>query len=183
MSASACKGVNRGAEEGALGRHALRPVLPGAQPPLPPATAPSRPPPPAPTCQSSTPVSFLPLQSLIPDDSPPPLYPRRGARPGPAPPQAPALGPHAHQCAAPHPGNSVRAREWVPQSRVRRVPPLEARCWEPVRRPPGRGWLGGRGVLSPRAPRLRLGPRSAARCPARPSGRWDRPVPRRRAGP
>lgn len=51
------------------------------------------------------------------------------------------------------------------------------------RRPPGRGWLGGRGVLSPRAPRLRLGPRSAARCPARPSGRWDRPVPRRRAGP
>lgn len=104
MSASARKGVNRGAEEGALGRHAFRPVLPGAQPPLPPGHRSVLSSPPPPTCQSSTPVSFLPPPVTHPGRFPL-LCPRRGARPRPAPPQAPALGPHAHPRAAPHPGN------------------------------------------------------------------------------
>lgn len=182
MSASACKGVNRGAEEGALGRPAFRPVLPGAQPPLPPATAPSRPP--TPTYLSKLNASFVP--------SPPVTHPGRFPPPVPAvggPPRAcssPSSGPRASR--PPVRGPAPRKQASAPGSGFPSPGcggsrPSKPGAGSPSRRPQGRGWLGGRGVLSPRAPRPRLGPRSAARCPARPSGRWDRPVPRRRAGP
>lgn len=180
MSASARKGVNRGAEEGALGRHAFRPVLPGAQPPLPTATAPSCPP-------------HLPVKAQRQFRSSPSSHsPRR------IPPLMPAAGGPPQACSSPSSGSWASrppARGPAPRKQASAPGsgfpspgcggsrPSKPGAGSLSRRPPGRGWLGGRGVLSPRAPRLRLGPRSAERCPARPSGRWDRPVPRRRAGP
>lgn len=59
----------------------LSPSTPGSSASAPPTTRPPLHLVPPPTCQSSTPVSFLPLQSLTQDDSPPPC-PRRGPAPG-----------------------------------------------------------------------------------------------------
>lgn len=58
-----------------------------------------------PTYLSKLNASFVPPPPVTHPGGFPLLCPRRGARPRPAPPQAPALGPHAHPRAAPHPGN------------------------------------------------------------------------------
>lgn len=103
MSASACKGVNRGSRRGDAGEARLSPSTPGSSASAPPGHRSVSSPP----HLSKLNASFVPpptsRHSLR--TTPPPLRPRRGARPGPAPPQAPALGPHAHPRAAPHPGN------------------------------------------------------------------------------
>lgn len=80
------------------------------------------------------------------------------------------------------PETGVRAGERVPQSRVRRVPPLEARCWEPVpaaNRAGVAGWKG-RPLAPSAAPPPRppvggalSGPPLRALGPARPApARW-----------
>lgn len=128
-------------------------------------------------------ASFVPppLQSLTPDDSP--SYARgRGPAPGLLLPKLRLSGLTPTRAPPRTPETGVRARERVPQSRVRRVPPLEARCSEPVPAATRAGVAGweGRPLAPSAAPQPRppvggalSGPPLRALGPARPApARW-----------